>query len=340
MFAFTLAGMMVLGGGRARASHVDCGETITADMTLDSDLINCPAHGIVIGADDITLDLNGHTVDGDGGEDDFGDFGIDNMDGHDGVTIEGGSIRQFGEGVEMDGARDNIVRDLATSHQLHAGIFVLGSSDVRIEKNSVFSNAAGIVLARVSHVRVEHNSVHGSEFGGIPVYESDHVVVAKNFVSGSRESGIVFIDSDRNRIKRNHTTDNSVGVHLDDGSDHNLAKRNHTAGNEFAGVLVEHSNDNRVRKNQATRNNVGIFVSAGDRNVIARNRSSRGLAGIAIEKGRGNLIARNVVRRAHGDGIYLGLRNPPIGGSHNVVRRNPGQRKRPQRILCLGGGAP
>src|SRR5215211_2870896 len=153
MFAFTLAGMMVLGGGRARASHVDCGETITADMTLDSDLINCPAHGIVIGADDITLDLNGHTVDGDGGEDDFGDFGIDNMDGHDGVTIEGGSIRQFGEGVEMDGARDNIVRDLATSHQLHAGIFVLGSSDVRIEKNSVFSYAAGIVLARVSHVR-------------------------------------------------------------------------------------------------------------------------------------------------------------------------------------------
>ena len=30
-----------------------------------ADLVNCPSNGIVIGADDITLDLNGHTIDGD-----------------------------------------------------------------------------------------------------------------------------------------------------------------------------------------------------------------------------------------------------------------------------------
>jgi hypothetical protein len=39
---------------------------ITTDTTLDSDLLDCPGHGIVIGAPGITLDLNGHTVDGDG----------------------------------------------------------------------------------------------------------------------------------------------------------------------------------------------------------------------------------------------------------------------------------
>ena len=60
------AGAMALGGGRALASHVSCGDTITADTTLDSDLLDCPNNGIVIGADDVTLDLNGHTVAGDG----------------------------------------------------------------------------------------------------------------------------------------------------------------------------------------------------------------------------------------------------------------------------------
>ena len=45
---------------------VECGDTITADTTLDSDLTGCPNNGIVIGADDITLDLNGHTISGDG----------------------------------------------------------------------------------------------------------------------------------------------------------------------------------------------------------------------------------------------------------------------------------
>ena len=64
--ALVVAGFTVLGGGQALASHVGCGDTITTDTTLDSDLANCPNNGIVIGADNITLDLNGHTIDGDG----------------------------------------------------------------------------------------------------------------------------------------------------------------------------------------------------------------------------------------------------------------------------------
>ena len=50
---------LAFGAGPAAASQVSCGDTITADTTLDSDLVNCPNNGIVIGADDITLDLDG-----------------------------------------------------------------------------------------------------------------------------------------------------------------------------------------------------------------------------------------------------------------------------------------
>ena len=66
VLALVVAGFTVLGGGQALASHVGCGDTITTDTTLDSDLVNCRNNGIVIGADNITLDLNGHTIDGDG----------------------------------------------------------------------------------------------------------------------------------------------------------------------------------------------------------------------------------------------------------------------------------
>jgi len=66
VLALVVAGFTVVGGGQALASHVGCGDTITTDTTLDSDLVNCPNNGIVIGANNITLDLNGHTIDGDG----------------------------------------------------------------------------------------------------------------------------------------------------------------------------------------------------------------------------------------------------------------------------------
>jgi len=88
VLALVVAGVTVLGSGPALASHVSCGDRITTDTMLDSDLVNCPDNGIVIGADNITLDLNGHTIDGDGTlvdpcpEGETCDVGVDNSAGH------------------------------------------------------------------------------------------------------------------------------------------------------------------------------------------------------------------------------------------------------------------
>jgi hypothetical protein len=94
--ALSVAGA-VLGGSQALAGPVRCGDTIMADTTLDGDLLDCPNNGIVIGADGITLDLNGHTLEGDNAlvgpcpEDEFCDFGIAN-DGHNDVRITNGTV--------------------------------------------------------------------------------------------------------------------------------------------------------------------------------------------------------------------------------------------------------
>jgi hypothetical protein len=71
--ALAAALILVAGSGPAFASPISCGDTITTDTTLEADLIDCPSNGVVIGADDITLDLNGHVIDGDGTE--FADCG-------------------------------------------------------------------------------------------------------------------------------------------------------------------------------------------------------------------------------------------------------------------------
>jgi hypothetical protein len=48
----------------ASAQSLTCGQVIVEDTTLQNDLSDCSGDGIVIGADGITLDLNGHTVAG------------------------------------------------------------------------------------------------------------------------------------------------------------------------------------------------------------------------------------------------------------------------------------
>ena len=116
-----LAGVVALSGAEA-ASNASCGDTITTDTTLHQDLVNCPNNGIVIGADDVTLDLNGHLIDGDGTpaagcdpETEFCDIGVVN-DGHDGVTVKHGSVREFAVGVFVAGrARHNRVLGISSS---------------------------------------------------------------------------------------------------------------------------------------------------------------------------------------------------------------------------------
>src|SRR4051794_38525491 len=95
-----LAGL--LASSRARApSNVSGGDTITSDTNPHHNLTNCPNNGLIIGADNITLDLNYHTIAGDGKpaggcdpQKDFCDTGIVDF-GHDGVTVMHGSLREF-----------------------------------------------------------------------------------------------------------------------------------------------------------------------------------------------------------------------------------------------------
>ena len=285
ILALAVAGAM--GGGRASASHVACGDTITADTTLDSDLVDCPNHGIVIGADDITLDLNGHRIDGDGTpaagcnpRKEFCDIGVFNR-GHDGVTMRDGSVREFDAGVFVFKARASRVLDISS------------------KKNTSF----GLIFNELSHSLIRDSAGSNNippEGDGMGVFGSHGLRIVDNTFRNNR----------------------GPGIHVD-ASAHNLIKGNLFSHSGVA-VLIE-ADRNEVRRNRFVRNRAGIIVAHGSRNVLTRNHLSRDGAGIGIEKARHNLVARNVVVDPRSRGISLGLDfadGSSIGGVDNIVRRN------------------
>ena len=65
--AIAAAGALALSASPAAAhtrAKIKCGQTLTQSVRLTDDLVNCPGDGLVIGADGITVDLGGHTLDG------------------------------------------------------------------------------------------------------------------------------------------------------------------------------------------------------------------------------------------------------------------------------------
>ncbi|HMJ94275.1 MAG TPA: right-handed parallel beta-helix repeat-containing protein [Thermoleophilaceae bacterium] len=284
----------------SKAVHASCGQTITADTTLESDLTKCSGPGIRIGADDITLDLNGHSITGKGK-----DVGVDNTAGYDGVTIEDGSIRNFMESVAIVGASDNHLRGLSLSDNRHVGFYVQNSSAIQIEQNSVVDiRFAGIFLWRSHDIRVERNSSSGNG-AGVVADASDHLAIEGNVAEGNDGGGIELHESSESHVAGNTVSDNGG-----------------------AGIFLDAADTNQVSSNIASRNVDGIGV-IGNANTITDNQVAdtsgckKGCGyGISLEAGADNLIAHNDVRRTLRDGIRIDAFFPELPTFDNVVRDN------------------
>src|SRR5215204_684274 len=301
MVIFAVVGATAVGDDGARASQVSCGDRITADTTLQQDLVNCPNHGIVIGADDVTLDLNGHLVDGDGtpaancdNQKEPCDFGLFN-DGHDGVTVMHGSVREFAHGVlfgtASGTARDNRVLGVASTRNQFTGI-------------GMFSQVRGLV----------RNSAGDGSLGrdgmGLSLGDSHHVRILNNSFRHNAHVGMETFESDRYLIKGN------------------LFSRNDQE------AILMGGRDNQVTRNRLVRNGSGMSLG-GRGNVVAQNRIVGGHDGIRVEKGRGTLVADNLIVDTRRWGITLGIHEPFIGGAHNVVRGNIVRRSRVDGIAVV-----
>ena len=271
--------------GQSPPAGLQCGDTITADTVLDHDLTGCASNGLVIGEDNITLDLDGHTISGDGKpvrrcrRDQICDVGVANDD-HAGVTIRGGSVRGFGVGVGVFRGRDDRFVKLDSSRNQFFGFLIGGSSRMVIRDSSGHDNPLpdgdGLGVYMSHDLRIVHNSFRRNGQPGMHIKESTRTLVKGNLVSHNGDTGIL-LEADGNQLRGNRS--------VRDGG-------------------------------------TGILVGPGSRNVIAGNRISGSGEGIAVEKGSGNRVVRNVVAHTRKSGIRLGIGDPPIGSTRTLVRGN------------------
>jgi hypothetical protein len=251
----------------AAADPVACGDTITTNVTLEADLTGCLGAGLIVGADDITIDLDGHQIQS-------GVFnvapGIDNSAGHDGVRIKDGRITGFSTGVVLDGADDNVLRDIDAVSNAH-GIGLSASDRNRIVGGEVKSNGydirlgSGIVIQNGS----DDNRVVGVDVGSnqgdnLAIVTSTGNTVVDSTVTGSVSSAVNVYDSPGTRIANNTLTAGTIAlsVLMEDSHDSQVVDNALVRG-----VYVRDSNDVRVARNTGWR----ASIRGGERVVVRDN---------------------------------------------------------------------
>jgi parallel beta-helix repeat protein len=307
------------------AAPVHCGDTITADTTLHHNLVNCPNNGILIGADNVTLDLNYHTIDGDGTpaagcdpDTEFCDGGVIS-DGHDAVTVVHGAVREFDIGVFVGRASHSRVLGISSSTNRFTGLGFFRDTRSLIRNSSgsgsgapAEEDSAGMFLVQSHHVRVRGSSVRNNGNRGIIVIDSTDNLIKGNRTSRNR-AGIILDGSDRNQVRRNRSVRDGDGIVLrvELATDEN-SNRNVIARNRIAHVIQRQGTDGQ-----------GIEVTPpGNRNVIARNSvrdtDNRGIdVGSPHKPSVGTVVRRNHIRGTGKAGLHV---NP--GAKHTLLRRN------------------
>jgi hypothetical protein len=93
--------LLALSADQAVGATVHCGDVITQDTVLDSDLINCPGDGLIVPAETtVTIDLNGHVIDGTRPSQSL-EWPTNGITGSHAthVTVRNGVIQEFGHAI-------------------------------------------------------------------------------------------------------------------------------------------------------------------------------------------------------------------------------------------------
>jgi parallel beta-helix repeat protein len=314
--AFALAGwgVLTLGVAPALAISPSCGATITASTTLRADLIDCRGDGLAVGADNITLNLNGHTIDGDAASSGGDDVGV-RVAGRHGIVIRGGTVREFDHAVHLTAASHNAILKLVAT----------GNGDV--------DNGTAIRLDDGSdYNRIERNDASDNGRAGVTMSDSSHNLVLANRTNGNGGLGMgVSGGSDNSVVANVIANNNNTGIAWD-GTTGGRVAGNRISGHSFAGLAME--SDGTTAVANVINDNGGNIILGGNGNVLRENviRDARGCEGcgdgISAEHGTGNLVTRNLVIGNALDGIRLDSFDPensPATGTvirGNVVRRS------------------
>lgn len=242
---FALGTLLAFGAGSAFATHVRCGDVITEDTTLDSDLLHCPSDGwnpdpevaITIGADNVRLDLNGHTLSSDAESHGTSTTGVSTAYDH--ASVSNGTITGYEFPVHITGDHASITNVTV------AGRFAarLSGSDIEFKKNTVFGGRRGIEVGGGPYL-IEGNRVVYGLCAICPISDDDPIASSSIRNNVVTDGGIFMGLDSHSAIEHNVVADaGGIGAWGTGLVAHNHVER--SGGIEaFESVTVAHNTAN------------------------------------------------------------------------------------------------
>lgn len=190
-----------------------CGEVVQGNVNLTSNLV-CTGDGLIVGADNTVINLNGYTISGPGQQ--SSKVGIVVPD-NDNVIINGdGTIKGFQAGVLVTGANSVQIKLVGlTGNEI--GLFSTGAKGVSISQSTIWNNNLGVAMHSSGGATVMSNMLSGNTLAGLTLVNTDKSIISANNVEGGQNGLFLDAQSHDNTINMNNILHNVIDLNNANG---------------------------------------------------------------------------------------------------------------------------
>ncbi|MCK4635121.1 MAG: DUF1565 domain-containing protein, partial [Candidatus Aenigmarchaeota archaeon] len=220
-----------------KIGNADAGDTVKLNTSISNQVGTCIDFN---GKDNITFDCDGHTIDGDDTESDYGIYLDDTGDGSNNNTVNNCVITDFNE-----------------------GFYIKSSSNNTLTNNTANSNGYGFLLSSsADNNTFTNNTANSNSNGGFFLSSSSNNTFTNNTANSNAGNGFYISGGDYNTLNSNTANSNNNGIYLYDSSDLN-ALLNNTISSNARGLRIELSSGNQLNDNLFEKNKEDVVDDSG-----------------------------------------------------------------------------
>jgi hypothetical protein len=178
-----------------------CGMHVTSSITLGADTPVCSTNGLIVDADDVTINLNGHRIRGNGNN---GTVGILVPELRQHVTIANGIVQGFEVGMFPTFGVDGLkLTNIEMRDNLHSGAILEGER-IAVDKSAFVNNGEhGLVVNSGKAPKVKSSIFFGNGLDGIATgVGAQGAALTKIVSAGNGEAGVESFSVSNSKLER------------------------------------------------------------------------------------------------------------------------------------------
>ena len=206
--------------------HPACGQIVQGKVKLNSNLV-CKSDGIIVGANDTIIDLNGYSLKGPGLN--SNKVGI-MIAGQHNVTISGnGIISGFQSGIYLSGSNNVFAHEINLNNNKVA-FYITGAQNSEITDNMINNNTIGIALHSSDGADIKYNQLSKNRLSGVTLINTENTLINGNNILNTTNGIFLDTQSSLNYVDFNNVFNNVLDINNANNLPINI-NNNHYANN-------------------------------------------------------------------------------------------------------------